>query len=255
MAFIPMARELAELGHRVIVYDGWGRGFSDRVSTQLFEGRWLLGLVKQLDELLTELSIDSAVIYGSSLGAAIAVRFARLRPERVMAIGYEAPLVRYDGSPLLLKLLKLPYLSAWLARVLMVPKIVARGECIGIDDDGRRAAENFMGQFRVYGTEANLHALITSDAVLGNRLEDHAAVGEQGIPAFFAYALDDPECPSSATEDAIVLYPFKIVKFYTGGHFFTNGKADVLAVEFDRFLRGESSGGAARRRRSSSPKR
>ena len=249
IAFLPFANELRTLGHNVIVYDGYGRGYSDRLHDQPIT---MALLVRQLLELLDHLGrTKRVVLYGSSLGGAVAAAFAARHPERVAAIGFEAPVV---GSPTLraLSLLRLPLVGAWLARVLLVPMAIQRGENIGIDEAGRAAAKHFVEQFAVIGHRNDLVSLLLNDAITGDRMADHAAVAALDLPVHFAYALDDHECPRDDVEAAIALHKNATVRAYTGGHFFTNGRHAELAREFAQRLVSVKGSG---RRRSSSPAR
>ena len=72
--FIGFCSGLSAKGYRVICYDQYGRGYSDRPITnynmQLY--------TEQLRELLDFLNIKDAILYGSSMGAPIAVSYTHL---------------------------------------------------------------------------------------------------------------------------------------------------------------------------------
>ena len=217
VAYLPKAEALAAFGYRVLVYDGFGRGFSDRLIDIPVS---LDVLVRQLYDFLSALQVKTPVVlYGTSLGAAIAARFARVHPQCTLAVGFDAPLIRAYPAPKSAALLRWPLLGQWLARIVLVPKVIARGEAIGVDAAGMLAARHFIEQFRVIGHEADLVSIITGDAVHGNRLPDHADIAQRGLPVHFAYALDDDECPAQIVEEAIALYRDPSVRTYKGGHF------------------------------------
>ena len=248
LTYLPLARAFASHGYCVLVYDGFGRGFSDRL------GQCSLGsrpgprpvsmdvLVGQLLELLDHLAIERTVLYGTSLGAAIIACFAARYPERVLACGFEAPLIRPPPSHKLALLALaagvLPPLARWLGRVAMVPAMRARGDSFGDDEEARVMSDRFRDQFEVLGHEADLLSLLTGNAVRGDRTEDHAAIGARALPVSFAYALSDAEMPRALVERTIALHPQPVVSAYEGGHFFSNGRQVELARAFDAFLRG-----------------
>ena len=81
VAYAPIAHEFSEQGYTVLLYDGYGRGFSDRLRDRPVS---LEVLVRQLAELLDHLGIVSTAVWGTSLGAAIAAR-VRSSPSRTQA--------------------------------------------------------------------------------------------------------------------------------------------------------------------------
>ena len=208
-------------------------------------------LVRQLLELLDHLGrTKRVVLYGSSLGGAVAAAFAARHPERVAAIGFEAPVV---GSPTLraLSLLRLPLVGAWLARVLLVPMAIQRGENIGIDEAGRAAAKHFVEQFAVIGHRNDLVSLLLNDAITGDRMADHAAIAALDLPVHFAYALDDDVCPRDDVEAAIALHKNATVRGALAA--ISSRMGDTRTCEeFAQRLVGVKGSG---RRRSSSPAR
>ena len=66
----------------VVIYDMWGHGESDLPSGRL----GLRYYTKQLEELLTELQIDSTVVAGHSMGALIALDFAINNPDACLGV-------------------------------------------------------------------------------------------------------------------------------------------------------------------------
>eukprot|EP00966_Prymnesium_polylepis_P152528 3523164-Prymnesium_polylepis.2 len=88
-------------GFRVLSFDGYGRGFSDRVDERRGAPLDVAALVCQVEELLDHLGVKRVVLYGVSLGAAISARFAATHPERVLAVGFQCPLVEAPPNPVL----------------------------------------------------------------------------------------------------------------------------------------------------------
>ena len=258
MAYQPFALALAQR-YRVITFDGFGRGFSDRVAPSALT---MDVLVKQTLDLLDHLGIDCAVLYGISLGAALAARFAALHPERTVAVGFQVPLIKPPASGALTLLRSLyrlaPPIARWFGRVVVVPIIIARGE--NFSDEDRAVSAHFLDQFDVEGHEADLVTLLTGDAIHGDRTPDHAAIASRGLPVHFVYAVDDPEMPRALVEATIALYAKPDALAYHGGHNLVAEKHKEIADDFDRFLRGACDAGGranarALGRRSKSPRR
>ena len=116
LAYVPYEAPFLQEHFRVITYDQYGRGFSDRPEAPLT----LEVLRQQLEELLDHLNIQTAVLYGVSLGAAVAARFAAVAPVRVAALGFQVPVIRMHHPPALRVLMAAPKLvRAWFARCLL----------------------------------------------------------------------------------------------------------------------------------------
>ena len=104
----PTFEALAEAGFRVLRYDLYGRGYSDRPrrsnAAPLF--------VRQLTELLDALYIAQPVgIVSLSMGGVIAAEFLRRQPQRVRALSFLDPAGFDLELPLAVRLLNLPVLG------------------------------------------------------------------------------------------------------------------------------------------------
>ena len=81
-------QRLAESGFRVLRYDYYGRGWSDRADVVYDQDLF----VRQLDGLLDSLGLDEPVdLGGLSFGATIATSFADRHPDRVGSLFYVDP--------------------------------------------------------------------------------------------------------------------------------------------------------------------
>jgi len=83
------SRTLERAGHRVISYDARGHGRSAPALNR--EEYGYEHLAADLEAVLDERGISSAVLAGASMGAHTAVRLALLHPERVAALGLITP--------------------------------------------------------------------------------------------------------------------------------------------------------------------
>jgi pimeloyl-ACP methyl ester carboxylesterase len=87
----PLAKTLAERGHRVVCLDLLGHGDSDRPSEMTNYGMQTFG--RQAIGLLDHLEVDQAVIGGTSLGANATLEAAAGAPERVRGLLVEMPVL------------------------------------------------------------------------------------------------------------------------------------------------------------------
>ena len=225
LAYEEYINVFVENEYRVITYDQYGRGYSDRVhsdvSIELME--------KQLKELIEHCEVEDVILYGVSFGAAVAAKYAANNTENISFIGYQVPLIDAANIPLL-SIVKIPLYGDLLTRGLLVPGVLKRIEEYE-DLMSEKLLNHYIGQFNVKGTEKFFKKFFLGNA-MGNRLEDHSIVGNMSIPSYFAYAEDDNEIDSKLVEEAIKKYQNPIVKKYSGGHFFSSGIEREIAQEF-----------------------
>lgn len=94
-AWRPCAEALASDGYRVLRYDQFGRGLSDRPALRYDPALY----VRQLDELTRQLGIESFHAVSWSMGGVIACRYAARAPARVQSLTLIAPAL-YLEAPL-----------------------------------------------------------------------------------------------------------------------------------------------------------
>src|ERR671911_2797140 len=87
----PLARALAERGHRVVTLDLLGHGRSDRPRDMALYSMSTFGA--EVIALLDHLEVDEAVVLGTSLGANTALESAALAPERLRGMVIEMPVL------------------------------------------------------------------------------------------------------------------------------------------------------------------
>jgi pimeloyl-ACP methyl ester carboxylesterase len=88
---LPLARELAERGNRVVTFDPLGHGASDRPRDM-----WrysMSAFAEQAVALLDHLELDQAIVGGTSLGANVTLEVAALAPERLRGMIIEMPVL------------------------------------------------------------------------------------------------------------------------------------------------------------------
>jgi len=225
LAYEEYINVFVENEYRVITYDQYGRGYSDRVhgdvSIELME--------KQLKELLEHCEVEDVILYGVSFGAAVAAKYAANNSENISFIGYQVPLINSANIPLL-SIVKVPLYGDLLTRGFLVPGVLKRIEEYE-DLMSTKLLDHYIGQFDVKGTEKFFKKFFLGNAT-GNRLKDHSIIGSKSIPSYFVYAEDDNEIDSKLVEEAIKKYQNPIVKIYSGGHFFSTGMEKEVAQEF-----------------------
>ncbi len=111
-----IAADMAQTGYRVVTYDLYGRGYSDRPPSPQTEAFFL----RQLEELVRKLELpDSFILMGYSMGAAISVAYAAKHPERVDNLILVAPAGLSDAQPGMdRKLRDWPVLGDWIIKTM-----------------------------------------------------------------------------------------------------------------------------------------
>ena len=225
LAYEEYVNVFVENNYRVITYDQYGRGYSDRihsnVSIELME--------KQLKELIEHCEVEDVILYGISFGASVVAKYASNNPDNISFIGYQVPLINSANIPLL-AILKIPLYGDLLIRGFLVPSVLKRIE-EHEDLMSKELLDHYIKQFEVKGTE-NFFRKFFLGSAMSNRLNDHTIVGNNSISSYFAYAIDDKEIDSKLVEAAIKKYKNPIVKKYSGGHFFSAGIEKEVAQEF-----------------------
>jgi len=113
--FIPVA----ESGYRVIRFDTYGRGFSDRPDT-VYDKKLFVG---QIIELLDSLGVtDKINIIGTSMGGAITAAFAAEYPEYINRIVLIDPVY----TPHDISLLRYPVIGEFIAYIFKIPHFPKR---------------------------------------------------------------------------------------------------------------------------------
>ncbi|MFN8041107.1 MAG: alpha/beta hydrolase [Acidimicrobiales bacterium] len=126
----PLARSLADRGHRVILLDVLGHGRSDKPLHASAYRMDAFG--REVVALLDHLGIDRAVVGGISLGANVSLQVAVNAPERVQAMLLEMPVLEWAVpaaallfTPLLLTMHYAAGPAGWVMR--QVGKLPASG--------------------------------------------------------------------------------------------------------------------------------
>ena len=205
LAYEEYVNVFLENNYRVITYDQYGRGYSDRVhaevSIELME--------RQLKELIEHCEVEDIILYGVSFGAAVVAKYASNNLEKISFIGYQVPVINSANIPLL-SIVKIPLYGDLLSRGFLVPSALKRIEEYE-DLMSKKLIDHYIGQFEVKGTEKFFKQFFLGNA-MGNRLNDHNIIGSNAIPSYFAYAEDDIEIDSKLVEEAIKNYSNPIVK-------------------------------------------
>lgn len=192
----PLAKGFVALGFRVLVYDLYGRGFSDRpegAQDKAFFNR-------QLEDLLAHLDIDAPFhLIGYSMGGAISAGYAAAHPTRVRRLVLLAPAgMILRTSPLLRFIRERGLAGLWLMLALyprqMRRSIRAERETHVV------SAEISEGQEAQLTFQGFVPAVLSSlRGILGRPLEgEHLALRNSALPVLAIWGAEDAVIPASA---------------------------------------------------------
>ena len=192
---------LTRAGYRVLRYDHYGRGYSDRPYTGYDRALYR----RQLLDLLDSLSLCEPVdLVGYSHGGGIAVNFAARYPKRILKIALIAPIVH---SFSLRPLLNPPVIGEFFARVTALreaPNLV-KASIRDTSPDKRRARLLFE-QTTYKGFQRSLLSMARTDAISGY-LDDYRALGKQTCEVLLIRGERDSETTQEAIEAVCKLVP------------------------------------------------
>lgn len=188
-----IAAGLGRLGFRVLVYDLYGRGYSDRPRGPQDDAFF----ATQLEELLEALGVeDDITLLGYSMGGAIATSFAALYPERLRQLVLLATAgMGHDLGPVARLVQNYNRLGAWLMLALYERTHRAgteaeRGLPSTVDDivDRQQAELDYQGF--VPAVLASLRGILDQDLE-----EEHREISREGIRVLAIWGRDDEVIP------------------------------------------------------------
>ena len=227
--FKEMVGVLNDAGYRVLRYDLFGRGYSERLDLEYH----LDHFVKQLEDLLESLALTRPFsLIGLSMGGTVSAAFGAANPKRVRNSVLMAPLVastdigllRYSG---LVKVVG-PLLARLFPRRQMAGLLKPKGH--------PDIYEMVSGQMEVFGTTRGLISIARNIA----RLDHHQLFekwGESQIPTLILWGSQDPVVPFSEHEIACELTGAVFKPVPGAGHLALCEKPDEVHEHILKFLR------------------
>lgn len=183
---------LTASGYRVLRYDLFGRGFSDRPNV-----RYDIDLFcKQLRDLLDTLGVGETNIIGLSMGGPITATFAARYPERVRKLVLIDPAgVQSVTLSRMLKAATTPGFGE-LALGLFGRRGLAKGLEYDFYDPAhiKEFVQKYMVQMKYKGFMRALLSTVRC-GMLGDFMESYHAVGKLDIPTLLFWGLDDKTVP------------------------------------------------------------
>lgn len=230
-----LAKGLAAMGFCVLVYDLYGRGYSDRPKAPQTKAFF----ITQLEDLLDHLALKAPFhMIGYSMGGAIAAGFASAHPARVRRLVLLAPAgMHLATSPLVRFIRDRGLLGAWLMLV-AYPFQLRRG----IDAERaqpevpRDIIEEQLAQLEYQGF---VPAVLSSlRGILRQPMEaEHLALRRHSLPILALWGAEDTVIPASAMGQ-LAAWNREIIHevIEDAGHGLTYSHANALLPHIAAFL-------------------
>jgi len=183
--------DLIESGFRVLRYDKFGRGRSDRPNVEYDRDLYL----RQLEALLDALGLkDPVTLVGHSMGGATATNFTSVYPNRVRSLVLVSPVVDSVESRAPFIICGIPILGPFLVRTVMVDTLTERAANLW-----KAAKKNsgyyerlFVRQTTYDGFERSVISMFRTDAV-GDYRDAYRRVGELKKPVMLIWGTGDED--------------------------------------------------------------
>jgi pimeloyl-ACP methyl ester carboxylesterase len=202
------AASLAKAGYRVVRYDEYGRGFSDRPRTRYVDDLY----DRQLTELLDSLHVTDRVdLAGVSMGGAVTGMFAGRHPKRVRSLTLVDPVAGTSGSQ---GMFGWPVIGPYLWQTLAVP-VMDKGQASDFVDPTKFPdwADRYrvQMQYRGFGRALLSHRVERTGMVLDTLYQ---RVARESIPVLLLWGKEDKTVPfdrSASVRSAIPAAEFHAI--------------------------------------------
>jgi len=230
----PTFQGLAEAGYRVLSYDLYGRGYSDRpdllYDVDLFQS--------QLGGLLASLKINEPVhLVGLSMGGPIAARYAHQHTENVKSLILISPVVVQPTNSDIFPL-NLPGVGEYLMATIMEPIVLPK---LQVEDFYQ--PDNFPGwedlyrvQLQYRGTGKALLSTIRQLVILDPE-DEYRELEETDLPVLLVWGVNDQTIGEDQIEILKAILPeMEILQIEQAGHLVHYERPERVNPEIVEFL-------------------
>eukprot|EP00753_Platysulcus_tardus_P008078 PLAT156.6.p2 GENE.PLAT156.6~~PLAT156.6.p2 ORF type:complete len:361 (+),score=180.72 PLAT156.6:1558-2640(+) len=240
-ALLPLARRLNDAGYRTLLFDIYGRGWSDSPVVSAYTKDVYVG---QLRSLLAKLKLDDkpVTLLGYSMGGAVVQLFAQAYPDLVGQLVLFAPAGLPTDPPTLAKVSALPilgdallYVGKWTNALGKIAERELKGPVL------QELREGVQAKLR-YHTQRNWSFLATINSTVRyfplNTLEPVSReIGKHDRPVLICWGDCDETCPYENHEKLVKLLPRATMRSFAGcGHYFVAQQFEEVVTALLDFL-------------------
>lgn len=232
-----IARGLALMGFRVLTYDLYGRGYSDRPQGKQNAAFF----VSQLQELLEHEAVDGQItLIGYSMGGAIATCYAAAHPDKVRQLVLLAPAgMGVVAGKMGNFIARTPIIGDWLMLALYPGTLrkgirAERGVPTSVPDIGTLQEAELDYKNFIPSVLASIRGFLPRPL-----RAEHEVLHEHGVPVLAIWGKDDEVIPLTAVDTLTEWNPDTHQEVIEGaGHGLTYTHTDqILEIFQDAFLR------------------
>lgn len=229
----PTFAGLADAGFRVLRYDLFGRGYSDRPNVVYNQALFN----RQLSELLTALMPGATVnLVGLSMGGGIAVNFTAHYPERVRKLALIDPSGMPMRLPMAGRLLYIPLLGEWLIdRFGENLIIMGMARDVYARDKAPELAPRYREQMRYHGFKRAILSTWRRGQIFA-MTDVYEAVGRQNHPVLLLWGRGDRTVPFTVSEKVRQVIPQAEFHSINAGHIPHHEKPEIVNPLLARFF-------------------
>ena len=198
----PTYDELVKKGFRVLRYDLYGRGYSDRPDEVY--GPDLYDI--QLNALLSQLNVSGAVdLVGLSMGGPIVVTFADRHPGKVRSLTLVDPAYLSGEEPPLQ--VRAPLIGEYVMDVFIAPSLPHSQVDVFVHPERFPDYEGkYLPQMHYKGFRRALLSTMRNYLTRDDRLE-YQQLGKSGLPVLLVWGKSDRTVPFSISKDVLKAVP------------------------------------------------
>lgn len=193
---------LVTAGFRVLRYDAYGRGYSDRPEVK-YDAKLF---VSQLSDLLSALHVNGPVdLVASSLGGPVVVAFAAQHPEKVRSITLFDPSY-FQGEPMTWRITT-PYIGEYVMCSRIAPHLTAsQKEDFVHPERYPDYFQRYAAQLKFKGTRSALLSTLREFVGHDDR-EDYRKLGLSGKPVLLFWGKKDKDVPFETSRLIVAAVP------------------------------------------------
>jgi pimeloyl-ACP methyl ester carboxylesterase len=200
----PTFKALVEARFRVLRYDLYGRGFSDRPDARYDQALF----DRQLRNLLDFAGIKKPVdLVGLSMGGAIAIHFANDHPDMVRRLCLIDPAGLPWKQPLTARLAQAPVIGNWIMGLMGNKVLISNLEDYFYGDRGySELVREFQIQMQYAGFKKSILASLRSGITTGAE-KAYENVGRRDLPTLLIWGREDHVVPFELSKRVRELMP------------------------------------------------